>query len=110
MGETMVRKQVYLRHEQDRKLKKLAARRGCTEAEVMREALDRLTDPEEDALAQLEADGLLVSVDLDPTLPRGKAAKALREDFERWLDSKSELDIARNLRLSEAVLEDRGPR
>ncbi len=106
----MVRKQVYLGREQDRKLKSLAARRGCTEAEIIREALDRLVEPQDDALAQLEAEGLLVSVDVDPKLPRGKAAKTFRAEFERWLDSVSASDVERNLRLSEAVLEDRGPR
>jgi predicted DNA-binding protein len=35
----MVRKQLHLAREQDRKLKALAARRGCTEAQVIRDAL-----------------------------------------------------------------------
>ena len=60
MPEPMIRKQVYLAREQDRKLKVLAARRGCTEAEIIREALDRLPDPDRSVDEQLAATGLLV--------------------------------------------------
>jgi hypothetical protein len=105
MAETMIRKQVYLGRDQNRKLKAMAARRGCTEAEVIRDALDRLADPEDDLLAQLEADGLLAPRPDDPTLPKGEAAAAFLEDYERWLESHS-----RDVGLAEAVLEDRGPR
>lgn len=38
----MIRKQVYLEPRQDRMLKRRASQRGVTEAEIMREALDRL--------------------------------------------------------------------
>jgi hypothetical protein len=37
----MVRKQVYIATEQERRLKELAQRRGLSEAELIREALDR---------------------------------------------------------------------
>ena len=37
---TMVRKQVYIEQRQDRKLKVLARAMGCTEAEIIRKALD----------------------------------------------------------------------
>ena len=39
---TMVRKQVYLRRDQDRTLKKLARLEQRTEAEIIRAAIDRL--------------------------------------------------------------------
>lgn len=39
----MIRKQLYIAPEQQRKLHDLAARWNCTEAEVMRAALDRLS-------------------------------------------------------------------
>lgn len=45
MTAPMVRKQLYLARDQDRKLKALATRRGCTEAQVIREALDQLLTP-----------------------------------------------------------------
>ena len=38
----MVRKQIYITQEQDERLKRLAAERGKTEAEVVRTALDNL--------------------------------------------------------------------
>jgi hypothetical protein len=38
---TMVRKQLYIAHEQDRALKEQAREEGLSEAEIVREALDR---------------------------------------------------------------------
>jgi hypothetical protein len=43
MRQAMVRKQLYLEARQDKALKRLARERGTTEAEVMRDALDRYT-------------------------------------------------------------------
>jgi len=86
MQPTMIRKQVYLASEQDRKLKSLASRRRCTEAEIIRDALDRLPDPEADDIeAKLSAAGLLVPSPDFPDIPRGRAAQALEAEFERWL-------------------------
>jgi hypothetical protein len=101
----MVRKQVYLAHEQDRKLKALAARRGCTEAEVIREALDRLPDPEAAITEQLAAAGLLAPKGDDPDAVRGAAARALEAQVEAWLDRRPG-----ELGLSDAVLQDRSSR
>ena len=102
----MIRKQVYLEPRQDRKLKAIAGRRGCTEAEVIREALDRLPDPEDDVIAQLEADGLLARLPDDPSLPRGAALRQLEREVECWLETTP----AGDLRLTEAVLENREDR
>ena len=86
MSASMVRKQVYLAPEQDRKLKSLASRRRCTEAEVIREALDRLPDDGgDDVAAKLSAAGLLVPAPDFPDTPRGPAARSLEAEFERWL-------------------------
>ena len=41
---TMIRKQVYLEPRQDAEVKRLAAERKTTEAEVIREAIDTLLD------------------------------------------------------------------
>jgi hypothetical protein len=101
----MVRKQVYLAREQDRKLKALAARRGCTEAEIIRDALDRLPDPDRSVEAQLAATGLLVPFGDDPDVPRGAAARALEAEVDAWLAARPS-----GLGLSEAVLEDRSGR
>lgn len=105
MAAPMIRKQVYLAREQDRKLKALAARRGCTEAEVIRDALDRLPDPDRGLEEQLAAAGLLVPKGDDPDAPRGAAARALEVEVEAWLASRPT-----RLGLSEAVLEDRSGR
>lgn len=42
----MIRKQLYIDRRQQQKLTKLATRWGCTEAEVVLAALDRLPDPD----------------------------------------------------------------
>lgn len=41
MTEQMIRKQIYLPHHQNLKLKRLARQRGISEAEVIRQALER---------------------------------------------------------------------
>ena len=48
---SMVRKQVYLRGDQDQRLKACAARAGATEAELVREAVDRFLHEQDDAAA-----------------------------------------------------------
>lgn len=101
----MVRKQVYLAREQDRKLKALAARRGCTEAEIIREALDRLPDPDRSVEEQLAAAGLLVPSGDDPEAPRGAAVRALETQVEAWLAAHPI-----GLGLSQAIREDRSGR
>ena len=98
----MIRKQIYLAREQDRKLKALAAQRGCTEAEVIRDAVDRLPDPEEDWVERLTAAGVLEPRPEMPGLPSGAEARALEAEVQAWLDGLSE-----PLGLSEALLEER---
>src|SRR6266545_2056507 len=105
MAETMVRKQVYLGREHDRKVKALPRRRGCTEAEIIREAVEHLPDPDGDWIEHLRADGLIAPKPHFPDLPRGAAAERERRTFEAWLGAHPQ-----DLRLSEAVDEDRGPR
>jgi hypothetical protein len=102
MAETMIRKQVYLRRDQDRKIKCLAAQRGCTEAEVIREAIERLPGPENEMIAKLRAAGLLAPKPDRPDLPTGAEAEALEAKLYAWLDS-----LPEPLGLSEAVLEER---
>jgi hypothetical protein len=101
----MVRKQVYLARHQDRKLKALAVHRGCTEAEVIRDAVDRLPDPSGSVREQLAAAGLLEPKPTDPDLPRGAELRALEAEVEAWLDERPT-----GLGLSEAVQEDRSGR
>ena len=101
----MIRKQVSLERRHDRKLKALAAQRGCTEADVIREALDRLPDPAGTVDAQLAAAGLLApSVDAVDA-PAGAEPRALEADVEAWLEARPDA-----LGLSDAVLAERDGR
>jgi hypothetical protein len=102
MAETMIRKQVYLRREHDRKIKSLAAQRGCTEAEVIREAVERLPEPEDEAVAKLRAAGLLLPRPDFPDLPSGAELEALRAEVDAWLD-----EFPNGLHLAEEVIAER---
>ena len=105
MSGAMVRKQLYLASEQDRKLKALATRRGCTEAQVIRDALDQLPDPDQGLEEQLAAAGLLAPKSDDPSAPVGQAARALEAEVNAWLATRTS-----GLGLSETVQEDRSGR
>ena len=98
----MIRKQIYLAAEQQRKVRQLAGRRGCTEAEVIRMAIDRLSDPDTTIEGRLAEAGLLTPAPDDRDLPTGSEAERLEEELESWLEAERQ-----PLGLSEAVLEDR---
>jgi len=100
----MVRKQVYLLRGQDQKLKRLAARRGCTEAEVIREAIDYLPDPSGSVIEQLRAAGVLTIPRDEPDALSGAALRALEDEVYAWLD------VTPPLGLSAAVIDDREDR
>lgn len=99
----MIRKQLYIGVEHQRKLRRLAARWSCTEAEVVRRALDRIPDEEASIESILTAAGLLEPVPEEDDLPLGTDIEALEREYEAWLDTLTE-----PLGLSEAILEDRG--
>src|SRR5687768_11677449 len=102
MAMPMVRKQIYLAREQDRKLKALAALRGCSEAEVVRDALDRLPDPAGSVVDQLMAAGLLApKPPMDDPLMDAEL-EALEAEVDAWLDQ-----LPEPLGLAEAVIADR---
>jgi hypothetical protein len=120
MAETMIRKQVYLEKDQDRKLKALAAQRRCTEAELIREALDRLPEPESDEiLVRLEGAGLLAP-ELAPEANARRAQKRARgASGDREVQSVARLEAehaawlaarAAPLELVEALRQDRARR
>lgn len=102
----MIRKQLYVAEQQQRKLERLAATWGCTEAQVMRTALDRLAEPRTDMDAEIEerlrAAGLWVEPPDDPDLPEGAEGEAFEAEMEAWLESQTE-----PFGLAQAVLEDR---
>ena len=98
----MIRKQVYLEPEQDRKLKRLAKCRGVKEAEVLRGAIDRLPEEEESPLvANLRAAGLLAPKPPLPPELQGKDLDVLRAELRERLHK------MRPFTLSDAVLEER---
>ena len=101
----MVRKQVYLERRQERKLKALAAHQGRTEAEIIREALDRLPDPTGGIEAELAAAGLLAPVGDVTDAPNGSELRVLEAEVEAWLDAHPG-----GLGLSEAIIEGRADR
>lgn len=97
----MIRKQVYLAETQNEKVKRLAARRRCTEAEVIRDALDRLPDPDGDFIERLRAAGLLFEVTGIEAMAPGKL-KALEKELEAWHRTRGE-----PIGLSQAILDER---
>ncbi len=104
MATPMVRKQLYLEPDQERRLKALAATHGRTEAQIMRDALNRFPDPASSEVARLIAAGL-VEPETDDDLLSDAEFAALEDEFAAWLDERAEpLDLA------EAVLADRADR
>ena len=95
----MVRKQIYLEPDQDRKLKAIATQRRCTEAEVMRDAVDRLPLDEDPVIAILRAKGLILD-DGGPPVSDEELAEAECE----W---EAVAQLVGNIRLSDAVIEER---
>jgi hypothetical protein len=98
----MIRKQVYLESKQEQKLRRLADRWGCSEAEVLRKAIDQIPDAEGEFLERLAAAGLLVPPREDEDLGEGESL----EDLERWHEATIQTR-KESLGLLEAVLEDR---
>ncbi len=102
---TMIRKQVYIEPKQQQKLRRVATRRGCTEAEVVREAIDLLPEPEstpEDLfVARLAAAGLRAPRPLDDDPMTDEEEEQLQRELDEWAMQ------AGPIGLSEAVMEER---
>ena len=105
MGETMIRKQVYLGRTQDAKLKRLARERGCTESELIREAVDHLVELDDNWIERLRAEGVLAPKPVFDDLPSGEAAERLRAELEAEVASDHT-----DYRMTEALFEDRADR
>ena len=58
MAKAMVRKQIYLYAEQDKLLRRAAARRRLSEAEILREALDRHLELQPKQIDAVDKDSL----------------------------------------------------
>src|ERR1041384_5191957 len=101
MTEPMVRKQLYIEPAQDRKIKRIAAQRHCTEAEVIRRAVDELADPDGDDIEKLRAAGVLVDMsDIEPMDP--EELRLLEQQLDEWHRARG-----KPVGLSQAVLDER---
>jgi hypothetical protein len=108
-----LRKPIQLTDEQQTKIRRLAAIWGCSEAKVLRGAIDRLPDPDyletgsdldRAVKARLSAAGLLVAPPATDDVPTDPAEiETLEQEYEAWVDS-----LPEPLGLTEAVLEERG--
>lgn len=97
----LVRKQLYIEPRQDSKLKRLAAVRHATQAELVREAIDNLPEEEDELTAFLRASGLLAP---KPPLPPDMQGVDL-EELDAQLEA--ELGDLDGVTLSDAVLQER---
>jgi hypothetical protein len=97
----MIRKHVSIDPAQQRKVQSLAKRWGCTEADVIRKALDRLPDDEPSVAARLREAGLLVRPWDDDDLPGEDEFEAMERELDQILAETGPLH------LTEAVIEDR---
>ncbi len=98
MSEHMIRKQVYLHRRQNLTLKRLAKQRGISEAEVIRQALERETELSVSAVkdSRQALNNIIVyarSLRNRPDLLRGKPYKFNREELykereKRWFKPK----------------------
>jgi hypothetical protein len=100
----MIRKQVSLTPEQDQRLRTPAARWGCTEAGVMRAALDQLKDNDVDSrvVRRLRELGTLVEPDPDEEVSSDEEIDVLEREMDEWAAAHPG-----PLGLSQAVFEDR---
>jgi hypothetical protein len=101
----MIRKQLYITPAQEQKLRTLARERRCTEAEVMRSAIDRLPHYDNPALRILAEAGLLVPPPDDEDLVTEEELELMEREYDEWLDSR-----ATPFTLSDAVDQDREDR
>jgi alkylation response protein AidB-like acyl-CoA dehydrogenase len=99
----MIRKQLYIAPEHQRKLRALAARWHCTEAAVVRRAIERLDDDlAREIDRRLAEAGLLAPPPDDEDILTEEEEERLQEEIDAWVAS-----LPEPLRLSDAVLEDR---
>lgn len=80
----MIRKQFYIEAVQDAKLKRIAADERCTEAEVVRRAIDELAEREEpEVVRRLREAGLLVEPTEESRMTDEERRRRLKE-LDEW--------------------------
>ena len=99
----MIRKQVYLDESQQRKLKRLAGHWGCTESEVLREAIERIPESRDPVEARLAEAGLLAP---PPSVREPRLTTESIEALERQVDARA-AKRSTPLGLAVVVVEDR---
>ena len=101
----MIRKQVYVTAEDDAKLKRLAGQRRCSEAAVLRLAIDALIEEDDALVARLRQAGLLVERPSRRGPTPAETSEADRQ-LEGWFLTHPDADP----RLTAAVLGEREER
>lgn len=97
----MVRKQLYLRPDQDQKIRRLASLYRCTEAEVVREAIDRVAEEADPTLRRLDELGIVPLQEPELESLSDAQLAELERELDEWALQQGPLGLA------EAVLEDR---
>jgi hypothetical protein len=97
----MVRKQLYLRPDQEQKIQRLASLRRCTEAEVVREAIDRVAEETDPTLRRLDELRIVPLHEEGSESLSGAELAELERELDEWAIRQGPLG------LTEAVLEDR---
>jgi hypothetical protein len=103
----MIRKQLSIEQRHQEKLRRLAQDRRCSEAEVVRQAIDALPDPSppsnnERIFAELRARGMLLESDEPPV-----SDEEMTQIEARWKEARRRIG---NIHLAEAVMADREER
>jgi hypothetical protein len=102
---TMIRKQVYIEANQQQKIRRLAELRHCTEAEIVREAIDLLPEHDDPVVRRLAQAGLLAPPIEDDDLMTDEEAEQLERELDAWAEAQTE-----PIGLSQAVSDDRDGR
>ena len=100
----MIRKQLSIEQRHQEKLSRLAKEGRCSEAEVVRQAIDALPEPppissKERIVAQLWARGMLLESDEPPI-----SAEEMKRIEEEWSVISKRIG---NIRMAEAVIQER---
>jgi hypothetical protein len=102
----MIRTQVYVSSEQQQKLRRIAARRGCTEAEVVRVAIERLPEYDDLITRRLAEAGILASEPDDDDLLSEDEAERLERELDKWAERHGPLGLSQAV-LDAAISRDR---
>jgi hypothetical protein len=98
----MGRKQAYVSADQQQKLRRIAPRRGCAEAEVVRVAIERSPEYDDPITRRLVKAGILAPPPDDDGLLSEEEADQLERDLQAC-----QADQTEPLGLSRVVIEDR---